>query len=57
MMREFVIPPFVTNIVKGVAKFTTHSRHINAVIEPIVGYSAQIAMARSYGVLRPGIGK
>ena len=57
MMRDVVIPPFVTVMVKGVAKLTTHSKYMNVVIEPIVGYLDHIAMARSYEILRPGIGK
>ena len=46
MMREVVIPPFATIMVKGVAKLMTHSNHMNVVIEPIVEYSDPIAMAR-----------
>ena len=29
---------------------------MGVVIKPIAGYSDHIAMARSYGVLRPGVG-
>ena len=34
-----------------------HSKYMNVVIEPLMGYSDHISMARSYGVLRPGRGK
>ena len=33
------------------------SNCMNVVIKPIVGYSDYIVMARSYGVLRPEVGK
>ena len=57
MMRKDVIPPFVTVMVKGVAKLMTHTKHVNVVIKPIVGYLDCIATARCHGVLRPRIGK
>ena len=57
MTGEVIIPPFVTIMVKGVSKLTTHSKHKNVVIEPIVGYLGHIATARSYGILQLGVGK
>ena len=35
----------------------THSKCLNVVDDPVMGYSEQTAMARSYGVLKPGRGK
>ena len=43
-------------MVNGVVKLMTHSKHIIVVTEPITGYLDHIAIARSYGVLRPGVG-
>ena len=57
MKREVVIPPFTTIVVKGVEKLMTHSKCVNVVIRPVIGYLDHIATARSYGVLRPGVGK
>ena len=56
-MREVVIPPFVTIMVKGIANFTMHSKHVNVVVESFMGYSDHITTAQSYGVLRPGKGR
>ena len=56
-MREAVIPSFITIMVKSIAKLMTHSKYMNMVIGPIVGYSDHIVIARSYDVLRPGEGK
>ena len=56
-MREVLILPFVTTVVKGIAKLMTHSKHVNVVVKPVMCYSDHIAMARSYGVLKPGRGK
>ena len=53
-MVEVIILPFVTTIVKGLANLMMHSKCMNVVIEPLMGYSDHIATARSYGVLRPG---
>ena len=36
MMREVVIPPFTTTVVKGIAKVMTHSECMNVVIEQIM---------------------
>ena len=47
----------VLQVVKGIANSAIHSKCLNAVVEPVTGYSEHIAMARSYGVLKPGKGK
>ena len=56
-MKEVTIPPLMTTVVTGMMDPTTHSNSLNAVVEPVFGYSEHIAMARSYGELRPGRGK
>ena len=56
-MREVVIPPLVTTVVKGIVDLTTHSKYFIVVVVPVTGYSEHIAMARSYGELKPGKGK
>ena len=56
-MREVVIPPFGTTVVKGIANFTTHSKCLSVLLEAVAEYSEHITMARSYGVLRRGKGK
>ena len=48
---------FETTIVKGIVNLTTHSKCLSVVVKPVAEYSEHIAMARSYGVLRPGKGK
>ena len=53
-IREVVIPSFVTTVVKGIANLMTHSKCMNAVAEPVIEYLDHVAMARSYGVLKPG---
>ena len=57
MMMTVVIPPFATIMVKRVVTLTTYSKCVNVIVKPILGYVDHIAMARSYGVLRPGVGK
>ena len=49
--------PFVTTILKGIANLTTHSKCMDVVVQPVMGYLGHITTARSYWVLRPGIGK
>ena len=34
-----------TIVVKGIGNLTTHSKYLSVVVEPVVGYSEQIAMA------------
>ena len=51
-----MIPSLGTTVVKGMANLTTHSKYLS-VVEAVAGYSEHIAMARSYGVLKPGEGK
>ena len=48
-----MIPPFATTVEKGIVKLTTHSKYLNVIVEPDTGYSEHIALARSYGVLKP----
>ena len=55
-VREVIILPFVTAIVKDIANLM-HSKCINEVVEPVMGYSDHIATPRYYGVLKPGRGK
>ena len=50
---EVDIPPFGTTVVKGNTNMTTHSKCLNVVVESVTGYLEHIAMARSYGVLKP----
>ena len=57
MMREVVILPFAIIVVKGIVNLMMHSKYVNIIVEPIMGCSNHIAMARSYGVLRLGRGK
>ena len=52
-----MIPPFGTTVVKGIANLITYSKCLNVVVESVTGYSEHIAMARSYGLLKPGKGK
>ena len=56
-MSEVKILPFETTVVKGIVNLTTHSKCLSVVFEPVAGYSKQIAIARLYGVLKPGEGK
>ena len=44
-------------VVKGIVNLMTPSKCKNVVVEPVMGYLDYIAMARSYGVLKPGRGK
>ena len=52
-IREVLIPPFMTTVVKGIMNLMTHSKCMNVDVEPVTGYLDHIAMARSYGVLKP----
>ena len=52
-----MIPPFGTTVLKGIANLTTHSKCLSVVVKPVAVYSEHIAMARLYGVLKPGKGK
>ena len=38
MTQKVVILLFVIILVKGAAKLTKHSKHMNVIVEPIVGY-------------------
>ena len=57
VMKEVMIPPLMTTVVTGTMDLTTHSNSLNIFVEPGFGYSEHIAMARSYGELRPEMGK
>ena len=57
MMQTVVILPFTTIRVKGVAQLITHSRYMNVIIKPNAGNSDHVTIERSYGVLKPGLGK
>ena len=57
MMREVIILPFVTTIVRSIYNLMMHSKHVNAVVKPVMGYLDQITIARSYGILKPRRGK
>ena len=52
-----MIPPFGTTLVKCISNLTTHLKCLSVVTEQVAGYSEHTAMARLYGVLRPGNGK
>ena len=56
-IKEVVIPPLGTTVVKGIVNLTTHSKCFNVVADQVTGYSEHTATARSYGVLKPGRGK
>ena len=56
-VREVIILPFMTTVVKGIANLRTHSKCVNVLVEPLRGYLDHIAMATSYGVLKPGRGR
>ena len=36
-MREVMIPPFETTVVKGIVNLTTHSKCLSVVVEPAAG--------------------
>ena len=57
MIREVVISPLMTVVVKGVVKLITHSKCMNGIVEAIISYLDHAATARSYSVLRPGVDK
>ena len=57
MKQKVVIQQYVTIMVKGAAKLIIHSKWVNVHVKPMVEYLDYIAMARSHGVLRPGVGK
>ena len=56
-IREVEIPPFMTTVVKGITNLITHSKCMNVLAKPVIGYADQIATARLYVVLKPGRGK
>ena len=57
IIREVIILPFVTTVVKCITNLMTHSKCMNAVVKPATGYLDHIATARSYRVLKPGRAK
>ena len=52
-----MIPPVGTTVTKDMANLTTHSKYLSVVVERVTGYSKHIAMARLYGVIKPGKGQ
>ena len=56
-IREVLILPFLTTVVKGIMNLMTHLQCMNVVVQPVTRYSEHIAMAISYGVLKPQRGK
>ena len=56
MMQKVVTPPSVTTMLKGSAQLT-HSKCMSVIIAPTAGYSDYVTMARSYGMLKPEVGK
>ena len=56
-MREVIILPFMTIIAKGITNLMTHSKCMNVVVKPVIGYLDHVAMARYYGVMKSGRGK
>ena len=52
-MMEVIILLFTTSIVKAIVNLMTHSKYVNVVVEPVMGCSDDVAMAISYGVLKP----
>ena len=56
-IREVIILPFGITVVKAITNLMTHSKNLNVVAEPVMGYSEHISMARPYRVLKPGRGK
>ena len=56
-IREVIILPFGPTVVKDITNLMTHSKCLNIVVEPVMGHSEHISMARSYGVLKPGRGR
>ena len=46
-----------SNSLTGMTDLTTPSNSLSVTVEPILGYSEQIVMARTYGELRLGTGK
>ena len=56
-LRKVIILPFGTTVVKGITNLLTHPKCLNVVVELILSYLEHIAMATSYGVLKPGRGK
>ena len=54
IIREVVILPFITTVVKAIVNLMTDSKCVNVVVEPVMGYLDHIAMVRLYGVFKPG---
>ena len=49
-IREVIILPFTTIVVKGIVNVMTHSKCVTVVVQPVMGYLYHITMARSCGV-------
>ena len=50
-IRKVIIPPFRNSVVKGIINLMIHSKCLNVVVVPVMGYAEHIATARSYGVI------
>ena len=56
-IREVLILQLMTTVAKGIMNLMTYSKCVNVVVKPVMGYLYHIAMARPYGILKPGRGK
>ena len=56
-IQKVVILTFTKITIKGATKLMTHSKHMIVIGKPIEGYLDHVAVARSYDVLRPRVGK
>ena len=57
IIREVIILPFWSTVVKGIMNLMIHSKCLNVVAEPVLGYSEHNAITRSFGIFKPGRGK
>ena len=48
-IREVIILPFMSTVIKGITNVMTHSKCMNVVLKPVMGYSDHTATARTYG--------
>ena len=48
-IREVIIPPFMTTVVKGIVNLMAYSKYVNVVVKPVTGYLDHTATARLYG--------
>ena len=57
IIREVIILPFCTTVVKGIINLMIHSKYLNVVVQPVLRYSEHNAITRSFGIFKPGRGK